>query len=74
MNDEAVTFRRFGAGPSPREAAFFGAIMLARPKGVKGSGIQGFIKSVTLCTTMGKSIRVTTQSILNASLKARKRQ
>ena len=55
-------------------AAFFGAIMLARPKGVKGSGIQGFVKSVTLCTTMGKSIRVATQSILNASLKARKRQ
>ena len=53
-------------------ATFFGAIMMARPKGVKGSGAQGFIKSVTMCTTMGKSVRVSVQDLLNQSVKTRK--
>lgn len=53
-------------------AALFGAIMLARPKGVKGSGAQGFIKSITMCSTMGRSVRVSVQDLLNASVKARK--
>ena len=54
-------------------AAFFGAVMLARPKGVKGSGVQGYVKSVSLCTTMGRSVRVSVQDVLNASVKARRR-
>ncbi len=54
-------------------AAFFSAIMLARPKGVKGSGAQGFIKSVAICSTMGKIVRVNIQDILNASVRARKK-
>ena len=54
-------------------AAFFGAVMKARPKGVKGSGVQGYVKSVTLCTTMGKSVKVSIPDILSASVKARKK-
>jgi len=54
-------------------AAFFSAIMLARPKGVKGSGVQGYIKSVSLCTTMGKSVQVSIPDILNVSVKSRKK-
>ena len=53
-------------------AAFFGAVMLARPKGVKGSGAQGFIKTVSLCSTMGRSIRVSVPDILNMSVKVRR--
>jgi len=53
-------------------ATFFAAIMAARPKGVKGSGVSGYIKTVNLCSTMGKSVKVSIQSILNASTKGSK--
>ena len=52
--------------------ALFGAVILARPKGVKGSGISGYIKSISMCTTQGQSIRVNAHSLLNLWTKRKK--
>ena len=52
--------------------AFAGAILGARPKGVKGSGSSGYILSVFLSSTMGRGIPVTLPSVVAALQKARR--
>lgn len=54
-------------------AAFAAALLSARPKGVKGSGVTGYILSVLLSSTMGPGVPVSISSLI-AILQARERR
>lgn len=46
--------------------AFAAAIMAARPKGAKGSGVGGYVLAVHLSRTMGPGVPVTLPSMVAA--------
>lgn len=45
-------------------AAFTAAILAARPKGLKGTGLGGYILTATLSSTMGPGVPVDLSSLL----------
>lgn len=53
-------------------AAFAAAILAARPKGVKGGTVSGYLLSASLCSSMGTGIPVTVASLVQAAQGARK--
>ena len=52
--------------------SFAAALLAARPKGVKGSGVNGYFLSVLLSSTMGPGIPVSMASTI-AALQMRRR-
>lgn len=52
--------------------SFASALLAARPKGVKGSGVSGYFKNVLLSSTMGPGIPVSMASTI-AAIQAAKR-
>eukprot|EP00887_Chlorella_sp_A99_P002182 scaffold21.g2182.t1 len=52
--------------------ALVGALLAARPKGVKGSGASGYLLSASLCSTIGPGVPVTVASLVHAAQAARK--
>lgn len=55
-----------------RAGAFASAILAARPKGVKGGTISGYLLSASLCSSMGPGIPVTVASVVHAAQGSRK--
>lgn len=53
-------------------AAFTTAILSARPKGVKGGAISGYLLSASLCSSMGPGIPVSVASLVQAAQGAKK--
>jgi hypothetical protein len=51
---------------------FGGAILNARPKGVKGSGATGYVLSANLTSTMGRGVPITVPSLLTAIQRAKR--
>lgn len=53
-------------------AAFAAAILSARPKGVKGGAVSGYLLSASLCSSMGPGIPVSVASLVQAAQGAKK--
>ena len=53
-------------------AAFAAAILAARPKGVKGGAISGYLLSASLCSSMGPGVPVSVASLVQAAQGAKK--
>ena len=52
--------------------AFAAAILAARPKGVKGGTISGYLLSASLCSSMGPGIPLNVASLVHAAQTTRK--
>ncbi|KAL4427635.1 hypothetical protein ABPG75_001724 [Micractinium tetrahymenae] len=53
-------------------AAFAQAILAARPKGVKGGAVSGYLLSASLCSSMGPGIPLNVASLVSAAQSTRK--
>lgn len=53
-------------------AAFTSAILAARPKGVKGGTVSGYLLSASLCSSMGPGIPLNIASLVHAAQSSRK--
>lgn len=53
-------------------AAFAQAILAARPKGVKGGAVSGYLLSASLCSSMGPGIPLNLASLVSAAQSTRK--
>lgn len=53
-------------------AAFAQAILAARPKGVKGGAISGYLLSASLCSSMGPGIPLNVASLVSVAQSTRK--
>jgi ribosomal protein L1 len=54
--------------------SFAAAIMAARPKGAKGTGVGGYILGVHLSRTMGPGISIALPSVVSAASEVGKRR
>lgn len=48
-------------------ASFSAAILAARPKGVKGGAVSGYLLSASLCSSMGPGIPLNVASLVQAA-------
>lgn len=63
----------FSAGAlADNVGAFAAAILAARPKGVKGGAVSGYLLSASLSSSMGPGIPVSVASLVQAAQTARK--